>query len=65
MEYEWIMKKEQLTQSELARKLGISRVRVNQILKLIKLPQEQRDHILDNVNKELITERKLRTLLAA
>jgi len=60
MEYKRIMKDENLTQSLLSKKLGISRVRINQYLSLLKLPQSKIKHILKNGEKELITERSLR-----
>lgn len=60
-EFQLIMQKERLNQSPLARKLGISRIRIHQILSLLKLPKEQQNHILQNGKKQIITERKLRT----
>ncbi|MCK5117514.1 MAG: helix-turn-helix domain-containing protein [Candidatus Aegiribacteria sp.] len=59
------MKREGLTQAELARKLGISRARVNQWLSLLKLPIRETEKVLamgDNWNRQLVTERQLRTL---
>lgn len=35
------MQDQKLTQSGLAKKLGISRVRVNQVLRLLRLPHER------------------------
>ncbi|MFH1777463.1 MAG: hypothetical protein ABH952_07905 [Candidatus Omnitrophota bacterium] len=61
MEFERLMKKEDVSQTTLALKLGISRVRVTQILNLLKLPQEERDRILANGKIEQITERSLRS----
>ena len=45
---------------ELARELGISRVRVTQYLNLLKQPKTQLDYIMKNGEKEKITERSLR-----
>ena len=58
--YKHMMKEENLSQIELSRKLGISRVRVTQYLNLLKLPKAQLDHIMLNGKEEKITERKLR-----
>lgn len=58
--YEKMMKDENLTQSGLAKKLKISRVRVCQILNLLKLPEDQQKHILEYGKNKLITERSLR-----
>ncbi|MCK5591278.1 MAG: helix-turn-helix domain-containing protein [Candidatus Pacebacteria bacterium] len=55
-----MMKEGKLTQIELARELGISRVRVTQYLNLLKLPKVQLDYIMKNGEKEKITERQLR-----
>ena len=63
MEFERIMKDDNLTQSALTQKLRISRVRVSQILNLPKLPQEKIDYILEKRKKEMITERQLRSKL--
>ena len=63
LEYARIMKEEKLSQSELAKKLGISRVRVNQVLGVLKLPQEKQKYILEKGKIDLITERSLRDLL--
>jgi ParB/RepB/Spo0J family partition protein len=60
MEYERIMKDESLTQSALAEKMGISRVRINQYLNLLKIPKERIDYILENGKRKIITERQLR-----
>ena len=59
-----MMKEGNLTQIELARKLGISRVRVTQYLNLLRLPKEQLDYITQNGKEEKITERKLRKSIA-
>ena len=61
LEYKRIMKEENLTQSGLARLLGISRIRVHQILQLLKLPQEKIEYILKNGKEQMISERSLRT----
>jgi hypothetical protein len=60
MEFEQIMKAENITQSALAEKLGISRVRVSQYLSLLKLPQQKIEYILENGKNKMITERSLR-----
>ncbi|MCP4648448.1 MAG: hypothetical protein GY853_00015 [PVC group bacterium] len=60
LKYEQMMKIEELNQSQLANKLGISRVRVNQILNLLKLPKTRQKHILKNGKEKMITERSLR-----
>ncbi|MBF0384357.1 MAG: hypothetical protein HQL27_00655 [Candidatus Omnitrophica bacterium] len=60
MEYARMMQEEKLSQNGLAKKLGTSRVRITQILNLLKLPQEQQEDILANGKEKLITERQLR-----
>jgi len=60
LEFKRIMLEENLNQGQLSRKLGISRVRVTQVLNLLKLPQEKIEYILENGKKEMITERSLR-----
>ena len=60
MEFHDIMQKENLNQSQLAKKVGISRVRVCQLLNLLKLPEDQQKHIMEYGEKEMITERSLR-----
>ena len=60
LDYKRMMQEQNLTQIELARKLGISRVRVTQYLNLLRLPKEQLDYIMQNGKEEKITERKLR-----
>lgn len=62
LEYEQMMKDKNLTQSGLAEKLGISRVRVTQILSLLKLPDHKIQYVLTYGKNELITERQLRCL---
>jgi len=59
-EYQQIMQEEGLTQSQLAAKLGVSRVRVNQYIALLKLPEERQAEILKYSKKRIITERELR-----
>ncbi|MCK5617671.1 hypothetical protein KAR91_88215 [Candidatus Pacearchaeota archaeon] len=54
------MQTEGLNQSQLAAKLGVSRVRVNQFLALLKLPEERQSEILEYGKKQMITERSLR-----
>ena len=58
--YERMLSDEGLTQSQIAIKLGISRVRITQYLNLLKLPQKEKDRILKEGKEELITERALR-----
>jgi len=60
MEYARMMQEEKLSQNSLAKKLGISRVRVTQILNLLKLPQEQQAYIIENGKEQQIMERQLR-----
>ncbi|KPJ86322.1 MAG: hypothetical protein AMS17_12920 [Spirochaetes bacterium DG_61] len=53
-------------QSDLAHKLGVSRVRISQILSLLKLDIEQIEFIAklgDPMPKRYISERKLRSLV--
>ncbi len=59
-EFEAMLKELGLTQNQLAYKLGISRVRVTQILNLLKLPQEQQDYIIAQGKEKQITERSIR-----
>ena len=54
MEFHDIMQKENLNQSQLAKKVGISRVRVCQLLNLLKLPEDQQKHIMEYGEKETI-----------
>ncbi len=63
-EYLRIMQEERITQSQLAEKLGVSRVRVNQYLALLKLPEERQTTILKHGKEEMITERTLRKVIA-
>jgi ParB-like chromosome segregation protein Spo0J len=52
-----------LTKAQLARKLGISRARVTQILNLLKLPEElirEVEEMGDYWERRLVTERMLR-----
>ena len=55
-----MMKEGNLAQIELARELGISRVRVTQYLNLLRLPKTQLDYIMRNGKEEKIMERSLR-----
>lgn len=55
-----MMQEEYLSQNSLAKKLGISRVRVTQILNLLKLPPELQEYILAHGREKQITERSLR-----
>jgi len=60
LEFQRIMQEKNLNQGQVARKLGISRVRVCQLLNLLKLPEDQQKYILEYGKKQLITERQLR-----
>jgi len=54
------------SQSDLSRKLSISRARVTQILNLLKLPEEIIDSVIalgEPLIKPLVTDRSLRLLL--
>lgn len=58
---------EYASQSDLARKVGASRARVNQMLRLLKLPREIQDSVIqmgDPLSCRKITERELRDMLA-
>jgi ParB-like chromosome segregation protein Spo0J len=55
LEFARIMKAENLNRSQLARKMGISKVRVCQILKVLELPEDKVEYILRNGKKEIIT----------
>ena len=53
-----------LTKAQLARKLGISRARITQMLNLLKLPPEMIQEVVemgDHWSRRLVTERMLRT----
>ncbi|NQT23407.1 MAG: helix-turn-helix domain-containing protein, partial [Candidatus Omnitrophica bacterium] len=50
-----VLETEDLSQNKLAKKLGISRVRITQILNLLKLTEEQQDYILKNGKEKMIT----------
>jgi len=63
-EYNKMLKTEGISRSQLAQRLGISRVRATQILNLLKLPKEKQDYILKHGKQELVTERKLRKALS-
>ncbi|MCK5842595.1 MAG: hypothetical protein KAH31_10530, partial [Candidatus Sabulitectum sp.] len=55
-----------LTRADLARKLGISRARVTQMLNLLKLPEDLKEEIEamgDYWERRLVTERMLRSRL--
>lgn len=60
LEFKRIMQENGLNQEQLARKLSISRVRVHQLLNLLKLPEDQQKYILEYGKEEMITERQLR-----
>jgi DNA-binding transcriptional regulator LsrR (DeoR family) len=58
-----LMEMEELSRADLARKLGLSRARVTQMLNLLKLPEElirEIEELGDYWDRQLITERKLR-----
>ena len=53
-------------QSDLARKIGISRARVTQVMNLLKLDKSIIDHleqIGDPMDKKIISERELRKII--
>jgi len=59
---------EYASQTALALKLGVSRARVNQMLRLLKLPPEIQGSVIrtgDSLPSRKITERRLRTLLSS
>ena len=62
LKYQKIMQENNISQSELAKRLKVSRVRVTQILNLPRLAPEIQQYILSNSNPK-ITERKLRSLV--
>ena len=56
------MELEDLTKADLARKLGISRARITQMLNLLKLPEELKEEnetMRDHWGRILVTERML------
>lgn len=55
-----MMKQENLSRIELARKLGIPMARVTQYLNLLRLPKAQLDYIMQNGKEQKITEREWR-----
>ena len=60
-----IVNGEAKSQADLAQKLGISRARVNQILRLLKLDDNKIEYLRslgDPLSSRIITERKLRLL---
>ncbi len=63
MELEEEMRREGLTQADLARKHSILRARVNQWLSLLQLPECEKRRFLamgDNWTRRLVTERQFR-----
>jgi ParB-like chromosome segregation protein Spo0J len=59
-----VMEMEELSRADLARKLGLLRARVTQMLNLLKLPEELISGIEgmgDNWNRRIVTERSLRS----
>ena len=55
-----MLKKEGLTQAQLAQMVRVSRVRITQFLNLLKLPKEKQNYILKHGKEKWITERTLR-----
>jgi len=63
MELSAEMRRERISQSELARRHGMTRARVNQWLSLLRLPVGERRRILamgDHWGRRVLTERSLR-----
>jgi hypothetical protein len=63
MELSAEMRRERISQSELARRHGLTRARVNQWLSLLQLPVGERRRILamgDNWERQVLTERRIR-----
>ena len=59
------MELEDLSKADLARKLGISRARVTQMLNLLKLPEKlirEVEEMGDHWDRKLVSERQLRSL---
>jgi hypothetical protein len=55
-----------LSRAILARREGVSRARVTQIMHLLELPQEIQDHLLhlnDKRDSSVLTERKLQNIV--
>ena len=48
LEWKSVMESEGISQSEIARRAGLTRARVTQILSLLKLPQEIQERLLNN-----------------
>ena len=60
-----MMEMEELSRADPARKLGLSRARVTQMLNLLGLPEmliSEIEEMGDNWSRQLVTERKLRRL---
>ena len=58
------MEMEELSRADLARKLGLSRARVTQILNLLGLPElliSEIEGMGDHWSRQLVTERQLRS----
>ncbi|MHA1928848.1 MAG: hypothetical protein ACTSV2_09780 [Candidatus Thorarchaeota archaeon] len=58
-----IMEMEELSRADLARKLGLSRARVTQMLNLLVLPEmiiSEVEEMGDNWSRQIVTERQLR-----
>ncbi|MCD4847729.1 MAG: hypothetical protein K8R76_06030 [Candidatus Aegiribacteria sp.] len=61
-----MMEMEELSRADLARKLGLSRARVTQMLNLLKLPDSlisEIEEMGDYWIRQLVTERSLRNLI--
>ena len=58
-EYKKLLEQEGMTQSQIARNLGVSRTRINQVLNLLKLAPEKQEYILLHGKEKKITEYKL------
>ena len=61
-----LMEMEELSRADLARKLGLSRARVTQILNLLGLPEmliSEIEEMGDYWSRQLVTERQLRRLI--
>ena len=57
------MQEEGLNQNQLAQKIGVSRVRITQVLNLLNLPKNKQDYVLKHGHEQMITERELRKII--
>jgi ParB-like chromosome segregation protein Spo0J len=55
-----MLREKNITRNQLAKELGVSRVRVTQFLNLLKLPIERQNYILEHGKEQFITEKSLR-----